>query len=109
MNCEVKTMVQYGDVVEYEYGVNKVIRKAFVDEVYETKADVLVFARFNPVLKEWYYLEELSRDLVDIYRLKVVETPIQPHDLNFMIDLALSTRDKQWFNELIQRKRGVCC
>jgi uncharacterized protein YpiB (UPF0302 family) len=98
-------MVQYGDVVEYEYGVNKVIRKAFVDEVYDTKAVVLVFARFNHVLKEWYYLENLSKDYVDIYRLKIVETPIQPHDLNSMIDLALSTRDKQWFDELTQRKK----
>jgi hypothetical protein len=96
-------MVQYGDVVEYEY--YGLVKKAFVDKVYETHADVLIYARKDRMTNKWNYLNQCSKDFVEVNRLKVIEIPIQPHDLNFMIDLALSTRDKQWFDELTQRKK----
>jgi IDEAL domain len=99
----VKTMVKYGDVVQYEYyGITK---KGFVDKIYDTHADVLIFVRKDKTTNEWNYLPNCNKDFVEINKLKVVETPIQPQDLNFMIDLALSTKDKQWFDELTQRKK----
>jgi IDEAL domain len=98
-------MVRYGDVVEYEY--YGLIKKGFVDEVFERFVYVLAFARKDKQTGKWNYFYQCTKDYQEIKNLKVIETPMTPQDLNFMIDLALSTRDKQWFDELTQRKRGL--
>lgn len=38
--------------------------------------------------------------LINTGKLKKIEPEIHPDDVNILIDLALATKDKEWFDEL---------
>jgi len=57
--------------------------------------------------KRFYYNPKNNLGTFETYRLRKLEQKLYQEDLQILIDIALDTKDREWFLELTKRMEGI--